>query len=218
MVANLDRHHAREERPAGSGHAPGRRRGVSGGGGVAGSCRPAGRKTVSSSVTSWSVWTAVARAALAGSLSAELSWLLIAQAASTRPSFQTASQRGRRRSDRECQDACYGGRRRSASTIRCPSVRSSVRPVRCPAVCPVTSVSFRVSPAVAWGSRRCGGQSSRRERVEFHVVCRAPGGSVNGSSRIDEATLRRSSVGQQEVLVADWPVVLGRRATAALDR
>ena len=60
---------------------------------------------------------------------------------------------------------------------------SAVRPsgVRCPAsdrlvsaLCPVASVFSRVSRWWLWESRRCGGQPSRLEQVEFPVVCRGP--------------------------------------------
>jgi hypothetical protein len=125
---------------------------------------------------------AAASPPLAVSYAAELSWSLIALAGSTRPSFQTASQRGASSQRSKCQDACHGGCRRSASTIRCPSVPSGVQPVRCPArpvsspsgvrrllsgplvsavrrpavwclpACPVASVSSRISPAVALGT------------------------------------------------------------------
>jgi hypothetical protein len=87
------------------------------------------------------------------------------------------------------------GVRTSGSLVPGPSVRpSGVQPVRRPA-CPgfsrpvsvrppVASVSSRVSPAAALGGHLgTAGQSSRLERIEFHVVRPRPSGSVDGPGR-----------------------------------
>jgi hypothetical protein len=87
------------------------------------------------------------------------------------------------------------GVRTSGSLVSGPSVRpSDVQPVRrsaCPGFSrpvsvrpPVASVWSRVSPAAALGGHLgTAGQSSRLERIEFHVVRPRPSGSVDGPGR-----------------------------------
>jgi hypothetical protein len=92
----------------------------------------------------------------------------------------------------------------------CPPVR---RPAGwCPPVCPVTSVSSAEARRWPWGSHRCGGQPSRRGRIELPVVWGVPSGSVDGPSRPGGATRRRScGGGRGSVGRGPGRVVLGRR-------
>jgi hypothetical protein len=73
------------------------------------------------------------------------------------------------------------GTRHPASGVRRPAVR-----------CPPGHLRLvRVSPAAALDHVGAVGQSSRRERIEVHVVCGVPSGSVDGPSRPGGAMLRR---------------------------
>jgi hypothetical protein len=92
----------------------------------------------------------------------------------------------------------------------CPPVR---RPAGwCPPVCPVTSVSSAEARRWPWGSRRCGGQPSQRERIELQVVLgvRAAWSTarvgLEGGDAVEVVRRRAGSVGR-----GAGRVVLGRR-------
>ena len=81
------------------------------------------------------------------------------------------------------------GVRSSGSVVRDPAVRpTGVRPSGGRTAGVHRSVRSHPSRprkprGWPWGSGRCGGQPSRPGRIELHVVCGVPGGSVDGPSR-----------------------------------
>jgi hypothetical protein len=97
-------------------------------------------------------------------------------------------------------------------------------PVRCPAgwcppVRPVTSVSLAEAQGWPWGSRRCGGQPSRLERIELHVVCGVR--AARSTARVgleggDPAEVVRRRAGERRLRI--WPGRARAQAAAAVDR